>query len=81
MELEAECLCRAPHYCSTGWSLYDKLAETFMNFETGEQYSAGKFAEEEHAACLARLDEHFKTCVQCSIEESRFEKKRATPVR
>jgi len=53
-----------------------------MNFETEEQ-SAEKFdqAKEKHAACIAKLDEHFKTCAQCSLEDARDGKKRATSVR
>jgi len=65
-----------PHYCSTGWCLYHKLAATHMNFETKEMYSPEMFDKDKHGACLAELDEHLHTCVQCSIEESRFEKKR-----
>lgn len=65
-----------PHYCPTGWSLYQKLAETHMNFETQEYVSPEMFDKKEHDARLAKLDEHMQTCVQCSIEESRFEKKR-----
>ncbi len=67
-----------PHYCSTGWSLYQKVADTFVNFETGEEYPPEKFDKEKHAVSEAKLDEHLQTCPQCSIEEARFKKKRAT---
>jgi len=70
-----------PHYCSTGWSLYEKLAETFVNFETQEDVLAEKFDTGEYNSRLARLDEHLHTCTRCSIEESRFEKKRPQYVR
>jgi hypothetical protein len=73
-----------PHYCPTGWSLYHELANTYMNIETGEEYSAEilNSAEmfEKHAACLDKLDEHFKACPQCSLEDARDGKKRATSV-
>jgi len=65
-------------YCSTGQNLYHKLAETFMNFETGEQYDTPeKLDHEKHAACIAGLDEHFKTCAQCSLADSEFDNMRA----
>jgi hypothetical protein len=67
-----------PHYCSTGWSLYHKLAETFMNFETGEQYSGEMFDHEKHTACVAKLGEHFQTCAQCYLADL---KKPPAPVR
>jgi hypothetical protein len=71
-----------PHYCSIGWSLYHELANTYMNIETGEEYSAEiqYSAEmfEKHTACLAKLDEHFKTCAQCYLADV---KKPPAPVR
>lgn len=70
-----------PHYCSAGWSFYHKLADTFMNFETNEQYSPEMFDEMEYDSRYAKLREHFQTCPQCSLEEARSEKKRPTPVR
>ena len=70
-----------PHYCSTGWGLYDNLIETFFDFEAGKDVPPELFDKNKYAACLAELNGHFETCTQCSLEESRFEKKRATPVR
>jgi hypothetical protein len=56
---------------------------TYVNVETGEEYPLEMLGEKhkEHAVCLAALNEHVETCPQCSLEESRFEKKRAVPVR
>jgi hypothetical protein len=71
-----------PHYCETGWSLWHKLAETFCNLETGEDYPPEMFGEmeEKGKACDSALQEHLQACVQCSTEEYRFKKKRAAPV-
>lgn len=69
------------HYCPTGWSLYHELAMTYMNVETGEEYSEDYFRAtfvKEHAACIAKLDEHFKNCAQCSLADV---KRPPTPVR
>jgi hypothetical protein len=49
-----------------------------MNSETGEQYSAETFDQEKHAACLAKLIEHFQTCAQCYLADL---KKPPAPVR
>jgi hypothetical protein len=67
-------------YCSTGQSLYHKLAMTFMNVETGEEYSEEYLREtfdKEHPAAVARLEEHIKTCAQCSLSDSEFDNMRA----
>ena len=66
------------NYCSTGWNLYGELADTHLSFD--KHHSEERF-EKDFTAAKARLEKHFHTCVQCSIEESRFEKKRATPTR
>jgi len=72
-----------PHYCSTGWNLYERLAGIVLcrNLETGEKYPEETFDRKKCEVAGQALDEHFRTCVQCSIEESRFAKKRATPAR
>jgi hypothetical protein len=46
-----------------------------------EMFDKEMVDEEKHAACIAKLDEHFKTCAQCSLEDARDQKKRATAVR
>jgi hypothetical protein len=69
-----------PHYCSTGWSLYERLAKNHFNFETRKDVPPELFDEKNYEACLVQLNEHFETCPQCSLEESRFEKKRAQSV-
>jgi hypothetical protein len=66
-----------PHYCSTGWSLYHQLAEAHMNYGK----VPGEIFKRDLAAAQSRLGEHMKACAQGSIEEFRFEKKRATSVR
>lgn len=70
-----------PQYCSTGWNLYEKLAETHFNFETGKDIPPELFDDKKYEACLAKLNEHFEACPRCSLEEARFGKKRAVPVR
>jgi hypothetical protein len=83
MEPEAEYLYRNPHYCSTGWSLYDRLAESQgWNPETKEMYPEEMFKEmfdeKKYRDCIARLEEHFETCAQCSLADV---KSPPTPVR
>jgi hypothetical protein len=68
-----------PHYCSTGWNLYQKLAENHWNFETGEDVPPELFDVKNYDDCLSKLNEHMETCPQCSLEEARFQKKRAVP--
>jgi hypothetical protein len=63
-----------PHYCSTGWSLYDELGEIHMNFD-----KSAVFDEKHYAGWLAKINEQFQTCAQCSLEDARYEKKRPTP--
>jgi hypothetical protein len=72
MKPETEGFYRNPHYCSTGWGLYEKLAMMFMNIETGEEYSEEYLREtfdKEHTACITKLDEHFQTCDQCYLAD------------
>jgi hypothetical protein len=83
----------APNYCSTGWSLYENIADMWAKWDkvfpewavvggqppetmTTEQAAAQKAVNEAYNKCY----EHLDTCPVCSIEESRLEKKRATPV-
>ncbi len=82
-----------PYYCATGWSLYGNIANMWANWDeafpewadggrppetfTSEQVTAQQAVNEAYKKCY----EHLDACPQCSLEESRFEKKRATPVR
>jgi hypothetical protein len=71
-------------YCSTGQSLYHKLAMTFMNVETGEEYSEEYLREtfhKKHPACIAELDEHVQTCAQCSLADAELDNLRARSVK
>ena len=69
-------------YCPIALGLYDKLADSFMNLETGEDWPTEMLEEKEKAGLQARHDlgEHLETCVQCSMEEFRIHKKPAASV-
>lgn len=56
----------SPDYCPTAHSLFYKLAETYMNFETKEVYSPEDIDVKENALRQATLDQHLETCVECA---------------
>ena len=66
-----------PNYCSTGWVHYYKVEEMFSNFEkfleSGADDSAEMLtAEQAWKEASQTAEEHFRSCGQCSAEESRL---------
>jgi hypothetical protein len=74
----------APNYCSTGWSLYDNIADRWANFDkvfpkegvqsptalTPEQTAAQQAVNAAYDKCY----EHLDTCPRCYAEECRIKK-------
>lgn len=74
----------APNYCSTGWNLYNNIADTWTNFdkvfpEQGVQFP--KTMTPEQAAAQQAVNEaydkvykHLDICPRCYAEECRIKK-------
>ena len=60
-------------YCSITQGLYDSIAGLFMNLETGEDYPIEDYDAKRRDDLDAKIREHVKECVQCSIEGARQE--------
>lgn len=73
-----------PDYCSTGWSLYNNVADMWANFDKVFPTQGFPFPEtlnpEQAAAqqsvneAYDRVYEHLDTCARCYAEECRVKK-------